>query len=141
MNSEKIEEYEREFQIIYDLLKEWGEKSRFIWFREIDRLTGIDRGLLRNILNYLKKNKEIKEIQGQNKRVFFVLTKYYKACHQAELNYKGKSEIIEQKHSKVKGLSSTQKSIERTRKRIEKQQKRREVKLFSRAKHKRRINS
>ena len=141
MDSEKFEEYEEEIKIVHNLLKEWGEKSRFIWFREIDRLTGIDRGLLRNILNHLKKNKEVKEIHGQNKRIFFTLTKYYTQCHTAELNYKGKSEIIKDKDSKVKGLSRTQKSIERTRKRIERQQKRREVKLFSRAKHKRKINS
>ena len=104
-------------------------------------MTEIDRGLLRNILNHLKKNKEIKEIHGQNKRIFFALTKYYEQCHETELNYKGKNEIISDEYSKVKGLSRTQKSTERTRKRIEKQQKRREVKLFSHAKHKRKIKS
>lgn len=146
MKNEKITEYQKEFKVVRTILEEWGggQNPRFIWFRELDRLTGIDRGLLRNIINDLKKNREVKEIRGQNKRIFFALTKHYKKCYESEQNFKGKNRIVSneaEKHSKVKGLSRTQKSIQRTQKRIEKQQRRREVKIFSRAKHQRKINS
>ena len=139
MDDEKLEEYDEEIKTVLKLLEQYGSESKFLWFREIDKQTGIDRGLLRNILNHLKKTKEVKELQGQNKRIFFALKKYYKQCYDVESKSKGR--IISDEYSKIKGLSRTQKSMERTRKRIEKQQKRREVKLFSRAKHKRKINS
>ena len=140
MDAEKLEEYGEEISIVIGLLDKWGSDSRFIWFHEISRLTAIDRGLLRNILNYLKKTKEVRETRGQNKRIFFALNKHYKSCYDAEIKLRGKSQIASSdEHSKAKGLSRTQKSIERTRKRIEKQQKRREVKLFSRAKYKRKV--
>lgn len=141
MDITKMQSYEAELEIVLELLEQWGNNSRFIWFRELDRLTGIDRGLLRNILNELKKTKELKEIHGQNKRIFFALTKYYDQCHKSESKFKGKNAIISDEHGKSRGQSRTQKSMDRTRKRIEKQQKRREVKLFSRAKHQRKINS
>lgn len=139
MDDKKLQEYQEEVGVVIDVLEDWGKRSRFIWFREMDRLTKIDRGLLRNILSHLRKNKEVVEVHGQNKRIFFVLAKYHKQCHQAETEYKGKSEVISDEFSKVRGLSRTQKSINRTKKRIEKQQKRREVKLFARAKHQRQV--
>ena len=139
MNDEKLSGNSNEIKIVLELLEEWGKDSKFIWFREIDRQTGLDRGLLRNILNSLKKSKEVKEKHGQNKRIFYSLSKYYKNCFEAELKVKGK--ILSDNYSKAKGLSRTQKSMERTKKRIERQQKRREVKLFAREKHKRKINS
>jgi hypothetical protein len=63
-----------------DLLEEWGSASKFIWFRELHRITDIDKGLLRNILNELKKSKEVKEMHGTNNRIFFCLKKYYIKC-------------------------------------------------------------
>ena len=39
------------------------------------QITDIDKGLLRNILNELKKSREIKEMHGTNNRIFFCLTK------------------------------------------------------------------
>ena len=124
---------------VLDLLERWGSESRFVRFWDIDRQTGIERGLLRNILNRLKKAGEVKKLHGQNKRVFFVLPKYYRQCRDAELN--SKSGGVVDRHGKPRGLNRTQKSMERTRRRIEKQQKRREVKLFSRARHRRKTGS
>jgi len=139
MDDGKMERYSDEVGAVLDLLERYGSESRFLWFREIDRQTGIDRGLLRNILNHLRKTKEIRELHGQNKRIFFALKRHYKRCHDAESKSKGKT--VPNGYGKAGGLSRTQKSVERTRKRVERQQKRREVKLFSRAKHRRKTDS
>ena len=48
------EEREDATSQVLDILEEWGAESRFIWFRELHRITDIDKGLLRNILNELK---------------------------------------------------------------------------------------
>ena len=79
---------------ILDLLEECGSASKFIWFREIHRITDIDKGLLRNILNELKKSKEINVIHGDNKRIFYCLKKYYKKCYDARLKFKDKPIIL-----------------------------------------------
>ena len=55
------EEAEEATNQVVELLEEWGSQSKFIWFRELHRITDIDRGLLRNILNELKKSREIKD--------------------------------------------------------------------------------
>jgi len=65
---------------VLQLLDEWGSDSKFIWFREVHRITNIDKGLLRNIINDLKKSKDITEFHGDTKRIFFCLKKYYKKC-------------------------------------------------------------
>ncbi len=139
MDDRKLEVHFGEVGAVLGLLEEYGSESRFLWLREIDRQTGIDRGLLRNILNHLKKTGEVMEMHGQNKRIFFALKKYYVQCHDAES--KSKEGASSGKYSRARGLSRTQKSAERTRKRAERQQKRREAKLFSRARHRRKVSS
>ena len=64
------EEQEEATQQVLDVLEEWGSESKFIWFRELHRITDIDKGLLRNIINELKKSKEIKDMHGTNNRIF-----------------------------------------------------------------------
>ena len=51
------EETEKATNEVIKILEEWGTESKFIWFRELHRITDIDKGLLRNILNELKKTK------------------------------------------------------------------------------------
>jgi len=51
------EETEEATNKIIEILNDWGSESKFIWFKELQRITDIDKGLLRNILNELKKNK------------------------------------------------------------------------------------
>ncbi|MFB5648604.1 MAG: hypothetical protein ACE5RM_03880, partial [Candidatus Nitrosomaritimum aestuariumsis] len=67
------EEKEEATQKVLDLLEEWGSDSKFIWFREIHRITDIDKGLLRNVINELKKTKEVTEFRSDTKRIFFCL--------------------------------------------------------------------
>ncbi len=43
-------EQEKTTEQVLDVLEEWGSESRFIWFRELHRITDIDKGLLRNII-------------------------------------------------------------------------------------------
>ena len=133
-----MEENEQEAQKVLDLLEEWGSQSKFIWFREIHRITDIDKGLLRNILNHLKKSKEISEMKGDNKRIFFCLKKYYRSCRDMEFRFKGKT-IMLKDGSKVKVIHGSTKSSERTRKRLEKQKKKKQVKSFTRSQSKRRL--
>ncbi len=139
MDEKRIAGHDEEVGAVLDLLEDWGSRSRFIWFQEIDRQTGIDRGLLRNILNHLKKTGEVREMHGRNKRIFFALQNHYARCRDAGMGEadggSGGAMAV------AAGPGGTKKSAERTRRRIEKQQKRREVKIFSRAKHKRRIGS
>ncbi|MDH3386154.1 MAG: hypothetical protein OEL77_09100 [Nitrosopumilus sp.] len=115
------------------LLEEWGSESRFIWFREIHRITDIDKGVLRNILNDLKKSKDIIYTQKDTQRIFFCLKKYYKKCQDLEKRFKGKSTILKD-GSKIKVYQNTSKSSERTRKRLEKQKIKRQVKAYTKAK-------
>jgi hypothetical protein len=135
-NKEMIEideEREEATKITLDLLEEWGSESRFIWFRELHRITDIDKGLLRNILNELKKTKEVKEMHGTNNRIFFCLRKYYIKCRDVEFRFKGK-EIMLRDGSKTKIIQGSTNATERTRKRLEKQKNKRKAKLLTKTK-------
>jgi len=123
-------------QQVLDILEKWGSESRFIWFRELHRITDIDKGLLRNIINELKKSKEVKDMHGTNNRIFFCLKKYYIKCRDVEFRFKGK-EIMLRDGSKTKIIQGATKSTERTRKRLAKQQNKRRAKSFTKAKNKR----
>ena len=130
------EEHEIATQKVLELLEEWGSESKFIWFREIHRITDIDKGLLRNILNELKKSKEVKDMHGTNNRIFFCLKKYYVKCRDVEFRFKGK-EIMLRDGSKTKIIQGSTNATERTRKRLEKQKNKRRAKAFTKAKNKR----
>lgn len=133
---EKDKELEEYTEQVLQILEEWGSESKFIWFRELHRITDIDKGLLRNILNDLKKSKEVKDMHGTNNRIFFCLRKYYIKCRDVEFRYKGK-EIMLRDGSKTKIIQGATKSTERTRKRLEKQQNKRKAKSFTKRKNKR----
>ena len=130
----QTEEKEKAVKQVLDLLEDFGAESKFIWFREIHRITDIDKGLLRNILNELKKSKEIIEFKSDTKRILFCLKKYYKKCSDLENMYKGK-QIMLKDGSKVKVYQKSTKSSERTRKRLEKQNQRRLAKSFTKSKN------
>ncbi len=123
-------------QQVLDVLEKWGSESRFIWFRELHRITDIDKGLLRNIINELKKSKEVKDMHGTNNRIFFCLKKYYIKCRDVEFRFKGK-EIMLRDGSKTKIIQGETKSTARTRKRLAKQRNKRRAKSFTKAKNKR----
>ena len=127
------EEREKATRTTLDLLEEWGSESRFIWFRELHRITDIDKGMLRNILNELKKSKEVKEMHGTNNRIFFCLKKYYIKCRDVEFRFKGK-EIMLKDGSKTKIIQGSTNATERTRKRLEKQKKKRKAKSITKNK-------
>ena len=131
--SEVDEERDKAVKITLDLLEEWGSASKFIWFRELHRITDIDKGLLRNILNELKKSKEVKEMHGTNNRIFFCLKKYYIKCRDVEFRFKGK-QIMLKDRSKTKIIQGSTNATERTRKRIEKQKNRRNSKATTKRK-------
>ena len=113
-----------------------GSNSKFIWFHELHRITDIEKGVLRNILNELKKSKEIKDMHGTNNRIFFCLKKYYIKCRDVEFRFKGK-EIMLRDGSKTKIIQGSTNATERTRKRLEKQKNKRRAKAFSKAKNRR----
>ena len=127
------EEREEATRITLNLLEEWGSQSRFIWFRELHRITDIDKGLLRNVLNDLKKSKEVKEMKGTNNRIFFCLKRYYIKCRDVEFRFKGK-EIMLRDGSKTKIIQGSTNATERTRKRLEKQKKKRKAKSLTKTK-------
>ncbi len=127
------EEREEATKITLNLLEEWGSESKFIWFRELHRITDIDKGLLRNILNELKKSKEVKEMHGTNNRIFFCLKKYYIKCRDVEFRFKGK-QIMLKDGSKTKIIQGSTNATERTRKRLEKQKNKRRAKSFTKKK-------
>ena len=127
------EEREEATKITLDLLEEWGKESKFIWFRELHRITDIDKGLLRNVLNELKKTKEIKEMHGTNNRIFFCLKRYYIKCRDVEFRFKGKP-IMLRDGSKTKIIQGETKATERTRKRLEKQRNKRKAKSLTKTK-------
>ena len=131
--SEIDEEREEAIKTTLNLLEEWGSDSKFIWFRELHRITDIDKGLLRNILNDLKKSKEVKEMHGTNNRIFFCLKKYYIKCRDVEYRFKGK-EIMLRDGSKTKIIQGSTNATERTRKRLEKQKNKRRAKSFTKKK-------
>jgi len=131
--SEVDEEREEAIKVTLDLLEEWGSASKFIWFRELHRITDIDKGLLRNILNELKKSKEVKEMHGTNNRIFFCLKRYYIKCRDVEFRFKGK-QIMLKDGSKTKIIQGSTNATERTRKRIEKQKNRRNSKAITKRK-------
>ncbi|MCH7648165.1 MAG: hypothetical protein IIA83_06130, partial [Thaumarchaeota archaeon] len=126
-------EQEETTQQVLDVLEKWGSESRFIWFRELHRITDIDKGILRNIINELKKSKEIKDLHGTNNRIFFCLKKYYVKCRDVEFRFKGKV-IMLRDGSKTKIIQGATKSTERTRKRLLKQRNKRRAKSFTKAK-------
>ena len=130
------EEVEDATEQVLKVLEEWGSESKFIWFRELHRITDIDKGLLRNVLNELKKSKEVKDMHGTNNRIFFCLKKYYIKCRDIEYRFKGK-EIMLRDGSRTKIIQGATKSSERTRKRIEKQKNKRRAKSFTKAKSRR----
>jgi len=132
-----IDDKEEAIQKMLEVLEEWGSQSKFIWFRELHRITDIDKGLLRNIINELKKSKDVSEMRGDSKRIFYCLKKYYIKCRDMEYRFKGKT-IMLKDGSRVKVIQGETKSAERTRRRIEKQKKKRQVKEFTRARSKRR---
>ncbi len=127
------EEREDATNQVLQLLEEWGSEAKFIWFREIHRITDIDKGLLRNVINDLKKSKEITEHSNDTKRIFFCLKKYYKKCRDVENRFKGKAVMLKD-GSRVKVYQNTTKSSERTRKRLEKQKQKRQVKAYTKMK-------
>ncbi len=129
------EEFEKATSQVLDLLEEWGSGSRFIWFRELHRITDIDKGLLRNVLSELKKSKEVKEMHGTNNRIFFCLKRYYIKCRDIEYRFKGKV-IMLRDGSKTKIIQGETKGKERSRKRLEKQKKKRKAKLSAKLKTK-----
>ena len=131
--SEVDEEREEATKATLKLLEEWGSASKFIWFRELHRITDIDKGLLRNILNELKKSKEVKEMHGTNNRIFFCLKKYYIKCRDVEFRFKGK-QIMLKDGSKTKIIQGSTNATERTRKRMEKQKNRRNSKSMTKRK-------
>ena len=130
-SNEEVEEITKE---VIGVLEEWGAESKFIWFRELHRITDIDKGVLRNILNELKKTKEVKEMHGTNNRIFFSLRRYYIKCRDVEFRFKGK-EIMLRDGSKTKIIQGSTKATERTRKRLLKQQTKRKAKQSSKKKH------
>lgn len=130
------EEVEDATNQVLKILEEWGSESKFIWFRELHRITDIDKGLLRNVLNELKKSKEVKDMHGTNNRIFFCLKKYYIKCRDVEFRFKGK-QIMLRDGSRTKIIQGATKSSERTRKRIEKQKNKRRAKSFTKAKSRR----
>ena len=127
------EEREDATRVTLKLLEEWGSESRFIWFRELHRITDIDKGILRNILNDLKKSKEVKEMHGTNNRIFFCLKKYYIKCRDIEFRFKGKA-IMLKDGSKTKIIQGSTNATERTRKRLEKQKNKRKAKSSAKSK-------
>ena len=129
-------EQEKTTQQVLDVLEKWGSESKFIWFRELHRVTDIDKGILRNIINELKKSKEIKDLHGTNNRIFFCLKKYYVKCRDVEFRFKGKV-IMLRDGSKTKIIQGATKSTERTRKRLMKQRNKRRARSFTKAKNKR----
>ena len=131
--SEVDEERDKAVKVTLNLLEEWGSASKFIWFRELHRITDIDKGLLRNILNELKKSKEAKEMHGTNNRIFFCLKRYYIKCRDVEFRFKGK-QIMLKDGSKTKIIQGSTNATERTRKRIEKQKNRRNSKAITKRK-------
>jgi hypothetical protein len=133
---ERDEEYNDATNQVLKILEEWGSESKFIWFRELHRITDIDKGILRNILNELKKSKEVKDMHGTNNRIFFCLKKYYIKCRDVEFRFKGKS-IMLRDGSKTKIIQGSTNATERTRKRLEKQKNRRRAKSFTKTKSKR----
>ncbi len=132
---ETDKEYEEATMQVIKILEEWGSLSKFIWFRELHRVTDIDKGLLRNILNELKKSKEVKDMHGVNNRIFFCLKKYYIKCRDVEFRFKGKT-IMLRDGSKTKIIQGSTKSTERTRKRLEKQKNKRRAKSITKSKAK-----
>jgi hypothetical protein len=133
---EQDEEYDDATDQVLKILEEWGSESKFIWFRELHRITDIDKGLLRNILNELKKSKEVKDMHGTNNRIFFCLKKYYIKCRDVEFRFKGKL-IMLRDGSKTKIIQGSTNATERTRKRLEKQKNKRRAKSFTKTKSKR----
>jgi predicted DNA-binding antitoxin AbrB/MazE fold protein len=95
---------------------------------------------LRNIINELKKSKEIAEFRSETKRIFFCLQKYCKKCKELEKRFKGKQVMLKD-GSKVKVYQKSSKSSERTRKRLEKQKQKRQAKTYTKMKSRAKKNT
>ncbi len=130
---DRVKEKEEATKKVLQLLDEWGSDSKFIWSREIHRITNIDKGLLRNIINDLRKSKDITEFHGDTKRIFFCLKKYYKKCQDLEKRFKGK-QITLRDGSGMKVYQNETKTSKRTRRRLEKQIQRRQAKSYTKMK-------
>ena len=120
-------------QRVLNILEQWGSESKFIWFRELHRITDIDKGLLRNIINELKKSKEIKDTHNTNNRILFCLGKHYKKCREVQLRFKDK-EIRLKDGSKTRVIHDQSNTAKRTQKRLTKQKNRRLAKSFTKKK-------
>ena len=70
--------------LVIDILERHGSESRLVWLAELHRVSGIDKGLLRNVMNKLKKSREIREMRGAGGRIFFCLARHYVRCRDAE---------------------------------------------------------
>ncbi len=125
MDDKNIEKEEATRKVL-EILEEWGGDSKFIWFRELHRITDIDKGMLRNILNDLKKSRDLAFAQKDTQRIFFCLKKHYKRCQDFEKRFKKNS-------SRKAGVSQTN-AKNRTKKRLEKQKIKRQVKAYTKSK-------
>ena len=134
--NERVQDQEKLTQQVLVVLEKWGSESRFIWFRELHRITDIDKGILRNIISELKKSKEIKDLHAPNTRIFFCLKKYYAKCNDAESRDKGKI-ITLRDGSKTKFIQGATKSSMRTKKLLEKHRNKRGTRSFRKAKNRR----
>ncbi len=135
MEYDKHSEREEATEKVLSILEEWAKIPRFIWFRKLQRISEIEKGLLRNVINDLKKSREIVEIHGDNKRKLFCLKKHLKKCQEEENRFRGK-ETIAKDGSKTRIILGKTKASERTRKRLEKQSRKRQVKARAKKKNK-----
>ena len=46
---EKEEEWMEATNLVLKTLEDWGSDSKFIWFRELHRISDVDKGQLRNL--------------------------------------------------------------------------------------------
>jgi predicted transcriptional regulator len=134
--SENSDEKEVATDQVIKILEEFGKDSKFLWFRELHKISDIDKGLLRNILNELKKSREVKEMKASNNRIYFCLSKYYRKCKDVEYRFKGIETTLKD-GSRQKFIQGATKNTERTRKRLQKQMNKRRAKAFTKAKNKR----
>ena len=127
MDEENIEKEEATKKAL-EVLEEWGSESKFIWFRELHRITDIDKGMLRNIINDLKKSKDLAFASKDTQRIFFCLKKHYKRCQDFEKRFKKNS------RKKDGNKSGAFQEKNRTKKRLEKQKIKRQVKAYTKSK-------
>lgn len=111
LNDDKVEDCAKEIISVLDLLDRYGAKARPLRFQEIDIQTRINRGLLRNILNHLKKTREVETIYGDNGRILYVLKKHHRRCLIAESKSKDTASRVKNKsHVRVQGRPISRKT-------------------------------